>query len=723
VSLLLLLSSHVATTTTVGSTRATSWAVATPDVPITAHPFLLLGLTTHTGTFPPHAVVSTRDTSWGVAETLTTVTATRGTTWVTAAWVAPTRATTWQTRRVLAATRPTTWDTLTATGDTRDTTWAVAATVVPGHATVIASTAGTTTAPLPPGAQTGDLLFVYAFSSTATAPTLPTGWTNSGNNAATPAYRGQYRIYDGVWTMPTFTNAVQVHAILIRGQATTTPAVSLATANATSATITWPASDTPTDLTGASVFIRTAVHSNPGVIIPTPTWIHQTPRRWHRTRVHHHRQGRHHNARAGRFGCGVQLCGVHPQHRRSQSCTGPHHGHGHPRHVVGHQRTRRGDSRHNVGQPPHLSAQYGTRRGLHGRQSPPREEHRGRSPPRSVRPARAPGSHGPPHPQPGQQPGPPGRPSTTNRTSTWATAARATGTHATTWATTAPTGTTRATTWATGQQVTGTRASTWNVAGTLATITTSRGTTWAVAGTITTVTATHSTTWATTGTESPRRMRRPGQRSHAPPEPMLFYMGNPGNRSPPHAPRVGTLPARSSRSPRRVAPPGPLLERTRHHRRDPWYNVDRPRVHSRYARHVVDGPHTRRTDLPCHVVGDPHPHHAPARAPGRPAHPPRRHGSRRGLSGYGSPALGRRRGTPSDGSPPRMPRRGRLGSPSPRPAAPCGRNSKSKVPSDASCRCGGVFWLRPVTCPPRARPGRAHTTRPGGCGYPTRTLT
>jgi beta-glucanase (GH16 family) len=179
VSLLLLLSSHVATTTTVGSTRATSWAVATPDVPITAHPFLLLGLTTHTGTFPPHAVVSTRDTTWGVAETLTKVTATRGTTWGTAALVAPTRATTWQTRRTLAATRATTWTTRTTVATTRSSTWATT-----GTATTTRDTTWTVAGTLAAVATTQATTWAVAESVTSThattwTVTIPVGSTRS----------------------------------------------------------------------------------------------------------------------------------------------------------------------------------------------------------------------------------------------------------------------------------------------------------------------------------------------------------------------------------------------------------------------------------------------------------------------------------------------------------------------------------------------------------------
>jgi hypothetical protein len=133
--------------------------------------------------------------------------------------------------------------------------------------TTVGSTTGTTTPALPPGTTTGDVVVVYSFATTATAPTTPTGWSNVVSNAASPAFRCQYRVYDGVWTMPTFTNAVRTHAVTMRGQLATGPAVSLGTANVTAATISWGI----TTADASSVILHAAAHTNPGVLIPAST--------------------------------------------------------------------------------------------------------------------------------------------------------------------------------------------------------------------------------------------------------------------------------------------------------------------------------------------------------------------------------------------------------------------------------------------------------------------
>jgi beta-glucanase (GH16 family) len=233
VSLLLLLSPHVSTTK-VTSTRATTWVVATPDIPITPHPFLLLGLTTHTGTFPPHAVVSTRDTSWNTAETTTPVTATRGTTWATAAQVAPTRATTWQTRRALAATRTTTWATRTTTTATRSSTWDVADTPAATVTTTRATTWDALTATSDTRATTWTTRApVTSTHATTWTVTTPVGSTRSSTwvtRTTTPSNRAT------TWTTRTAATTNRTSTWATAARTTSTHATTWATTAATGTT-------------------------------------------------------------------------------------------------------------------------------------------------------------------------------------------------------------------------------------------------------------------------------------------------------------------------------------------------------------------------------------------------------------------------------------------------------------------------------------------------------
>ena len=140
-----------------------------------------------------------------------------------------------------------------------------------GIVVVQSSTAASATPTMPAGAVSGDLIVVFAYNgTTVTVPTLPASWTNltSQAAAATVAGRVAQRVYDGVWTMPAFTNATRCHAIALRGASATLGAVGQATAN--NATITWAALTTlVTD--GSSLVLRGAVHARPDIVIPTPT--------------------------------------------------------------------------------------------------------------------------------------------------------------------------------------------------------------------------------------------------------------------------------------------------------------------------------------------------------------------------------------------------------------------------------------------------------------------
>lgn len=136
--------------------------------------------------------------------------------------------------------------------------------------TYIASTAGTTTATLPAGTTSGDIVVVFSYSSTATTPTLPASWTNITSNAATPATRMQYRVYDGVWTMPTFTNAAQCHALTIRGQDVASPIGVTSITNGSTSNPVFPAV-TLIDTDGSSQLLRGINHTRPDSVMTAPT--------------------------------------------------------------------------------------------------------------------------------------------------------------------------------------------------------------------------------------------------------------------------------------------------------------------------------------------------------------------------------------------------------------------------------------------------------------------
>lgn len=134
----------------------------------------------------------------------------------------------------------------------------------------VGSSRGTTSATLPPGTATNDIVVVFAYATTATTPTLPASWTNIGSNAVTPALRVQYRVYDGVWTMPTITGAVECHALTFRGQHATTPIGVTSVTNATNITVTWPAV-TLQDSSSNGALIRGVVNARPDVALPAST--------------------------------------------------------------------------------------------------------------------------------------------------------------------------------------------------------------------------------------------------------------------------------------------------------------------------------------------------------------------------------------------------------------------------------------------------------------------
>jgi hypothetical protein len=142
--------------------------------------------------------------------------------------------------------------------------------------TVYDSTTGTNTATLPVGSASGDLIVVFAYrSGSATPPTLPANWTDLIVASVSPSIRVAARKYDGVWTMPTFTNAGRCHAIGIRGWKDTGTLADVEGASASqgptsTTTVTWAALNTTVD-DGSSLVLRGAVSQRPDVVIPVST--------------------------------------------------------------------------------------------------------------------------------------------------------------------------------------------------------------------------------------------------------------------------------------------------------------------------------------------------------------------------------------------------------------------------------------------------------------------
>jgi hypothetical protein len=136
---------------------------------------------------------------------------------------------------------------------------------------VAAGTPGTTSATLPAGTVSGDWVIVFAYRSAATAPTLPANWTTITTVATNPAHIVAYRIYDGVWAMPTFTNATRCVSVSVRPVSGATLAVGVtesvakSQANVVWNTVTMQVTD------GTSLIFRGVVHTRNDVAFPLPT--------------------------------------------------------------------------------------------------------------------------------------------------------------------------------------------------------------------------------------------------------------------------------------------------------------------------------------------------------------------------------------------------------------------------------------------------------------------
>lgn len=135
------------------------------------------------------------------------------------------------------------------------------------------STAGSNTAALPAGTVSGDIVVVFALNgNNGTIPSFPTDWTVI-DNIVVPgkvAARSISRVYDGVWTMPTFTNTTRVHAITITGQDATNSLGGHSVSSGATNAVNWPAL-TLTDSSGGSVVLRSGCHVRPEAAFSTPT--------------------------------------------------------------------------------------------------------------------------------------------------------------------------------------------------------------------------------------------------------------------------------------------------------------------------------------------------------------------------------------------------------------------------------------------------------------------
>src|SRR5262245_26317771 len=131
---------------------------------------------------------------------------------------------------------------------------------------VAAGTPAATSATLPAGTTSGDWVVVFAYRAGSTAqPTLPASWTQIINvvGASANSTLVAYRVYDGVWTMPTFTNATRCVSFTVRAGAGASLAVGVTQSGGKSqSNIVW---DTVTmqNSSGSSAAFRGVVHTRP----------------------------------------------------------------------------------------------------------------------------------------------------------------------------------------------------------------------------------------------------------------------------------------------------------------------------------------------------------------------------------------------------------------------------------------------------------------------------
>lgn len=135
----------------------------------------------------------------------------------------------------------------------------------------IGAATGVTTATLP-AHQAGDLILVFAYrDGLATAPSLPTGYTNiqapaGSTNAARIGFR---RALGSSETVGTWTNATSVIAMVFRGVDPVTAIGVSASTTGSSTTISYPNAGTMNFADGDSTVVRAAGHRSTNVAIET----------------------------------------------------------------------------------------------------------------------------------------------------------------------------------------------------------------------------------------------------------------------------------------------------------------------------------------------------------------------------------------------------------------------------------------------------------------------
>lgn len=101
------------------------------------------------------------------------------------------------------------------------------------------NSANATSVTLPGGINVGDVIIIFAYRSTTTAPTLPAGYTSIASQSANGnSFRVGYKFAVGGDTSGTWTNATFVMAVVYRGVAAIGSAGSTTNASASTTTIT-----------------------------------------------------------------------------------------------------------------------------------------------------------------------------------------------------------------------------------------------------------------------------------------------------------------------------------------------------------------------------------------------------------------------------------------------------------------------------------------------------
>lgn len=138
------------------------------------------------------------------------------------------------------------------------------------------ASAATTSVTLP-AHNVGDLIAIFAYRSTTTAPTLPAGYTNISNQSANGnSFRVGYKFATGSDTSGTWTNATFIIAVIYRGVAKVGGASSSTNAASTSDAITGIASMQITDGTSWAISYSGSLQTT-SMSTPSGTTLRGTP--------------------------------------------------------------------------------------------------------------------------------------------------------------------------------------------------------------------------------------------------------------------------------------------------------------------------------------------------------------------------------------------------------------------------------------------------------------